>query len=161
MKEINELTSEELQRLNVSREQLHAMKKYYGVWRREQKRLDSDINNPDHPEINEEWAWGIFVDWLESGNMTTDELREYIESPLAPHCPYCKRSADVLIHTQMSEVKYDFGLTGVDDMPNYTDMEVMSGDDGKWFCPACNKLITDNEEQALEFLKGNPNWGVY
>ena len=157
---ITALNSEQLKALNTSKPQLRALRKYYQVWRAEQTRLDSDINNPEHPEATEDWAWGLFVDWLESGNMTTDEMRELIEVPAPPHCPECRKLIDKLRHSQVSDVVYDFSLDE-DGHANYSDQEVVSGDDSEWHCPHCDTQITTSEEQAVQFLKGDYHWEGY
>lgn len=70
-----------------------------------------------------------------------------------PTCPYCKKEIHYLINEQSGTVTYVLYSDGrYEDAKNEFFVA-----DGRWNvfnCPQCNRTITDDEGEALDFLNG-------
>lgn len=71
-----------------------------------------------------------------------------------PKCPECKAEIESLRHYEKVERCFDFGLDS-EEKPDYSNSEIIDveGVDFEWLCPECSELITENEEEAINFLK--------
>lgn len=67
-------------------------------------------------------------------------------------CPNCKEEIITLNHYDKVQRKFNFEV--IDGEPDYSNEKLL--DDcscDEWECPKCAKLLFDNEDSAVEFLK--------
>ena len=83
---------------------------------------------------------------LEPGEEVTDRVRV---------CPYCHKKVNKLQYYHTGTIYYDFY---VDEVGNEEDNETGTDSDGSveggYCCPRCGRMITNNRDQAHEFLTG-------
>jgi C4-type Zn-finger protein len=69
-------------------------------------------------------------------------------------CPFCKKEIKTLVHLQNGNIYYIMRLDENGD-PIYEQDEISVWEAGEWLCPVCEKTLFYNEEDAVNFLKGN------
>ena len=67
-------------------------------------------------------------------------------------CPNCEGELDYLLHEQTGFKEYKFFPDG-----SYEDLKEFYHDGGEnnYFCPHCLRILTTDEEEAMEILRGD------
>ena len=71
-----------------------------------------------------------------------------------PYCPKCKEEIDNLAYRETSLKEQEASLDG--QYLDFTETEYYDNEDGKYYCPRCNYLITKDDGEAQDFLQGRP-----
>jgi len=67
-------------------------------------------------------------------------------------CPNCEKEIDKLISAQEVSVSFDFKLDKKDIV--YFNRKEHANYNNFYYCPECSEEITNNENDAVKFLKG-------
>lgn len=74
--------------------------------------------------------------------------------PKYPKCPKCKKEIKTLRNIVTGTMEYELRVDKDGDC-EYAKMDFESDSgDNDFTCPLCRKILFNNEEDALEFLKG-------
>ena len=69
-----------------------------------------------------------------------------------PKCPKCGKEINKLYNIQLGEMCWEMDEDG--EYENRVDLFVQHDETNFWECPECNERLFDNEEEAINFLKG-------
>ncbi len=100
-------------------------------------------------ECGQETFWSM-KDVTEKGTPVCPECDIDMEL-VEPRCPKCKEEISFL---KYSSIKREIGDYDLEERFNEDDPMVQNKDTITFHCPECREQLTDNEDDAIEILKG-------